>query len=237
MPTQITISYTTPNDEEFIGPFSSWRNVKTHYGAVGDGLADDTAAIQSALADLEVARNNGWSVLYFPAGTYKITSTLTTNRTNSNGYTGCQILGEDPATTTLAWGSETAANMFDLDGWYLKVGRLSFDGNNVAIVGLRRYDNFSTSCALVDLWFENLQTGIYFDGGSHGQAEQLVKRCHFANCSTAGVVTLGFHTLDIWVWNSLFTDCAFGIRCITGGSMPTKRLPALGDLRHRGRDQ
>jgi hypothetical protein len=217
VPTSVTVSYTTPNDEEFVGPFPSWRNVKADYGAVGDGIADDTTAIQSALSDLEVARNNGWSVLYFPAGTYKITSTLTTKRTNSNAYTGCQILGEDPATTTLSWGSETAANMFDLDGWYLKVGRLSLDGNKVAVAGLRRYGSFSTSCALVDLWFANLAIGIYFEGSLNGQAEQLVQRCHFSNCSKGGVVTLGFNTLDIWVWNSLFTDCVFGIKCSTGG--------------------
>ena len=33
--------------DEFVGPFPSWANVKTEYGAVGDGKADDTAAIQS----------------------------------------------------------------------------------------------------------------------------------------------------------------------------------------------
>jgi hypothetical protein len=215
MATSVTVSFTATNDEEFVGPFPSWRNVKTHYGAVGDGLADDTAAIQNALTELEVARENGWSVLYFPAGTYKITRTLTTNRTDDNGYKGCQILGEDPATTKLVWGSVTAENMFDLDGWYLKVGRLSFDGNNVAVFGLRRYNSWSTSCALVDLWFENLAIGIYFDGVGAGQAEQLVQRCHFVNCSS-GIVTLGQNSMDIWVWNSLFEDCEFGIKCITG---------------------
>lgn len=33
-------------DDEFVGPFASWFNVKTGMGAVGDGLADDTDAIQ-----------------------------------------------------------------------------------------------------------------------------------------------------------------------------------------------
>ncbi len=32
--------------EEFAGPFPSWKNVKTDYGAKGDGVTDDTAAIQ-----------------------------------------------------------------------------------------------------------------------------------------------------------------------------------------------
>ena len=32
-------------DEEFVGPFSSWRDLRRDYGAIADGHADDTAAI------------------------------------------------------------------------------------------------------------------------------------------------------------------------------------------------
>jgi hypothetical protein len=42
------------------------------YGAVGDGRADDTAAIQAAIAALSPVRR----VLYFPPGRYRVTSTL-----------------------------------------------------------------------------------------------------------------------------------------------------------------
>lgn len=42
------------------------------YGAIGDGVADDTDAIKDAIADLEI--NGG--VLYFPQGRYKISDTL-----------------------------------------------------------------------------------------------------------------------------------------------------------------
>jgi hypothetical protein len=45
------------------------------YGSVGDGTADDTAAINLAIAALNSA---GKGVLYFPAGTYKCTAALTT---------------------------------------------------------------------------------------------------------------------------------------------------------------
>src|SRR5437660_7129560 len=41
--------------DEFVGPFPSWTNVKTAYGAAGDGMADDTAAIQSGLDEVAVS--------------------------------------------------------------------------------------------------------------------------------------------------------------------------------------
>src|ERR1039457_6284629 len=65
--------------DEFVGPFPSWANVKTEFGAVGDGRADDTAAIQKAL---ETVRSQSFAkkVLYFPASTYRITATLKLER-------------------------------------------------------------------------------------------------------------------------------------------------------------
>ncbi len=44
---------TTPivPSEEFNGPFASWKNLKTDFGAVGDGKADDTAAIEAGKGD------------------------------------------------------------------------------------------------------------------------------------------------------------------------------------------
>lgn len=45
------------------------------YGATGDGTTDDTAAINLAIAALNAATKG---VLYFPAGTYKVTTALTT---------------------------------------------------------------------------------------------------------------------------------------------------------------
>lgn len=47
-------------------------NVKD-FGAVGDGLADDTAAIQAAI---DAAENAGGGTVYLPPGMYKTTSTI-----------------------------------------------------------------------------------------------------------------------------------------------------------------
>jgi Pectate lyase superfamily protein len=48
-------------------------NVKTQYGARGDGITDDTASIQSALN----AYPNGKRIIYLPNGTYLVSSTIT----------------------------------------------------------------------------------------------------------------------------------------------------------------
>jgi hypothetical protein len=47
-------------------------NVQQVYGAKGDGVTDDTAALQRAIADPD----NGFKVLYFPNGTYLVSDKL-----------------------------------------------------------------------------------------------------------------------------------------------------------------
>lgn len=65
-------------------PADSMPNIKTNYGAKGDGITNDTAAIQRALDDARV--ENGQALhadyygrpkaLFFPAGTYLVDDTL-----------------------------------------------------------------------------------------------------------------------------------------------------------------
>jgi Pectate lyase superfamily protein len=76
----------------------AWVSVKT-YGASGDGVHDDTAAINNALAALPA---NGGTI-YFPAGLYLITSTLTVSTTGTtfqgDGW-GSQIRYDGTSVTT-----------------------------------------------------------------------------------------------------------------------------------------
>lgn len=67
-------------------------NVK-EFGAVGDGVADDTAAIQAAITN---AKNANGGTVYFPAGTYRCASQLTIATA-----TGVRLLGEGGSTQTV----------------------------------------------------------------------------------------------------------------------------------------
>ncbi|HET6386084.1 MAG TPA: glycosyl hydrolase family 28-related protein [Armatimonadota bacterium] len=86
--------------DEFVGPFPSWANVKPDYGAVGDGKADDTAAIQKALEDVR-RKDSPKRALFFPAGVYRITHTLKLERISHNEPLGMSITGEDPVNTII----------------------------------------------------------------------------------------------------------------------------------------
>lgn len=63
------------------------------FGAVGNGIADDTAEIQAALVYASSLAGTGGCEVYFPAGTYLVTSTL-------NVVTNTKLSGGGAATLT-----------------------------------------------------------------------------------------------------------------------------------------
>jgi len=207
------------SDEEFIGPFADWVNVKATYGAVGDGVADDTAAIQRALNALaKYNAGTGPTVLYFPAGTYRITSTL---RMELN--LGANLIGADPGTTSIVWGGGANGTMLLTSGSFDTLfTRLTWDGNGIAGIGVAQWWNYTVdranyqgSIKHVDEVFQNLGIGIYGGrfGSSYGQgdSESLVLRVKFLNASIAGVNLGSPNAVDWWIWDSQFTNCARGV--------------------------
>ena len=118
------------SDEEFAGPFPSWANVKTMYGARGDGTTDDTAALQNALNDVGSAGKS--DVLYLPAGTYRITATL-----SHKAKKYVTVVGEHPERTKIVWAGPAGGTMYWANGvTYSRWGRITWDGAGVAGIGV-----------------------------------------------------------------------------------------------------
>ena len=195
--------------EEFVGPFPSWKNVKADYGAVGDGKADDTGAIQRGLDDLRLHKQS--NVLYFPAGTYRITKTVGTRRQAHTDCMGVTVVGEDPATTVIRWDGPEGQIMVLYDAWYSRISRLTLHGAGKAKVALAYGGGFSTYNETSDMVFQDVGDGMAMATGDNGQAENEVLRCTFRRCSGAGIRTNNFNSLDIWAWYCLFEDCGYGM--------------------------
>lgn len=202
------------SEEEFVGPFPSWCNLKRDYGAVGDGKTDDATALQRALDEL--TKHKKACVLYIPAGTYRLTVTVQTKRKEHTDCQGVAVIGEDPSSTILLWDGPADDTMFQWDAWYSQISRLTFEGRGRAGTGLRYGPAFSTYNETSDLVFRDIKNGLVFGGEkTNGQAENEVLRCRFVNCET-GVQTVNWNSMDIWVWYCQFEDCGRGIFNVMG---------------------
>jgi hypothetical protein len=205
---------TADDGEEFTGPFPSWRDLRRDYKAIGDGKADDTAALQRAFDDL--VKHQKACVLYVPSGTYRITQTIKTERKAHTDCQGIAVTGEDPATTTLVWDGASGGTMVQWDAWYSKISRLSLDAARRADICLQYGPAFSTYNETSDMVFKNAKTGLLFGGEKYkGQAENEVLRCQFLSCDN-GLMTAGWNSMDIWVWYCRFLNCGRGVHNIMG---------------------
>jgi hypothetical protein len=77
LPSGMSVAETSTDSDVTLslgGSISPVFNVKTLYGAAGDGTTDDTTAVRNAIVAASAA---GGGIVYLPAGTYKISGTLT----------------------------------------------------------------------------------------------------------------------------------------------------------------
>lgn len=226
---------TAQNMEEFNGPFASWANVKSRFGATGNGKTDDTQSLQAALDSLSntlTAFNTGdrgYMVVYLPAGTYRISRTL-----SLRGKIGVSIIGEDPENTVINWAGGNNDTMLWANGSaYFKIARVSWNGGKstgVEAIGIHwknRWDdgksksNAPLNIELSDMNFDNLLVGICggtfndANGTGNNDSEFTIRRCTFRKCEV-GLRITGFNALDYWVWNCSFINCRVGVFCVNG---------------------
>ncbi len=209
------------DDNEALGPFSSWADAQRDYGAKGDGVADDTAALQKALDDLGPKK----PALYLPAGRYRITHSLLLKGSPASGgfgLGGVALMGNTPETTQIIWAGPAGDPMLVQDGGFnSRYSRITWDGQGTAGYGVAHWWNatagtqFDGSPEHTDEIFKDMKIGIMAGrlGANYGQlnSEGQVRRVRFLRMSQAGVNTGSWNALDWWVWDSRFTDCARGV--------------------------
>ncbi len=192
-------------------PGSDWVNVKD-LGAVGDGVADDTAAIQQALD----AATSG-STVYLPAGTYRLTDTLRLEK--GGGIYGMLLVGHG-RDTHLVWDGPEGGQMILDDGVpYSRYVGMVLDGRGKAAVAFchKNSRRFETEVRHQHMAFLNCtDTGLLVDPARvQATAETLVENCLFENCKR-GVALLRFNEYD-WTFDGCeFRDCEIGVQCDHG---------------------
>ena len=102
------------------------------FGAVGDGVTDDTAAINAAIAVCKGGA--GKQTLYFPAGTYAFSETVSGFGLYVNA--AMKIVGDGPTRTILKNTSATGAGLRCASG-HIIVQDLTIDQNGSTGIGFR----------------------------------------------------------------------------------------------------
>jgi hypothetical protein len=140
------------------------------FGAVGDGITDDRAAIQTALGAMFGLSGISSGTIYFPYGRYKINAALGYEPVNKD----IKLLGDN---ATIQWGSATGAGMLTLNGNtnYIHIEGIIFDANNT---NSRIFQSYSASQSTARIFINNCQflntfattetpasLGCYIEGG------------------------------------------------------------------------
>ena len=173
------------------------------FGAVGNGIADDTAAIQSAIDAVEAA---GGGEVRLPSGTYKITAPLTlagqVNLVGDNLWS--TVINK--TTNTVGTGSNTA-----------RAGSITDSYAVDAIIILTHVDNgYNYDTQIRNLMLKKnaygaSSYGIYAPRCTHFLFGELL----ILNCQ------IGYHTFDSWMANLrnvTVQACAIGYRHADDGS-------------------
>lgn len=163
--------------------FADVVNVKD-FGAVGDGVTNDTAAIQAAIDYAGTAAGFG-RVVFIPAGRYRVTSTIYIRKNESNSVMlGVNVVGAGKENTTII-AVNPAYNVFQFQACQycgiegmtvISTGTVS-SGYCVAITVGSSSINFH--CYIKEMYIVYMYNGILVDNGTEAR---------ISNCNIGGLV-------------------------------------------------
>lgn len=202
--------------------FADQINVKD-FGAKGDGVTDDTAAIQAAFTAVASSSRKGGTVV-LPRGEYRISSTITAS---PNGQvTDVRVVGEAIDATALSWyGGDAPALLFAgrTRGLLIQSLRIEQKGTAGTGVGIQfAGDVIGTNHALGVL--EQVRVAYFNEGvalgdaSGHAVSEMELRHVQTNNCTT-GVVLRDTQTTNIWVRGLGISGNATGLKVINASSL------------------
>jgi hypothetical protein len=175
-------------------------NVKD-YGAVGDGVADDTAAIQAALNAVTV----GGRAVYLPAGRYKVTSTLTVTQD------GTTIFGDGA-------GNRVGGTQFSTS---TRIEAASSIAGSIILVQRAANDRPLQGVTLHDFTVDGGLFGTAVDGIIFRSNQGHIEHVHIWSCSGTGLRLLGY-TSPVWdTYDTTVTNCMIGYNAAAGAILDT----------------
>lgn len=201
------------------------------YGAVGDGVTDDTAAVQSAIDAAEAA---GGGTVYFPIGTYLITATLTIQTSK------VRLVGDGPLNsiiktagdiTLLSFGTGTTTWIYanGVENLNIVTSNASRTTNSKGIL-----IDYCRNFYLRDVIIQSVYYGVYIKGASDelhflsvtvkdaaaiyptygiyldGTTDDVVADfLFFHNCVLHGCTTAGFRAEGREFGDLILSNCSF----------------------------
>jgi len=175
------------------------------YGAVGDGIADDTAAIQAAIIAVGPS-----GTVRIPAGTF-LTSGISLGSTSLVGIGYASILKYTGITEAinLVSGSVWAGQIRDLK--IIKDGAIG--GTGISLTGL-------WMAAVQHCWIEGFAIGIDIDGGTVGNYFSLIDSNYLALNTTGIRLTGNVQSSNrITVSNNRISGSTTGIKGVAGANI------------------
>lgn len=118
-----------------------WLSVKS-FGAIGDGVADDTAAINTTIQSLPT----GGGTVHFPAGTYKISDNIISRN-------ALALVGEGSSSTVVYQSNTTKHGLLCNDQLYLTIQGLALVGPTTGTgigINLMRTNNAASNYIKMD---------------------------------------------------------------------------------------
>lgn len=175
-------------------------------GAIGDGVADDTQAIQNAI---DLCQNGG--TIYFPPGTYKVTSEFTL----SPAYTGIVFLGAGMGATTITANytgnvfNFTSTNNISLEYGGFVFRNMTIDGNASTINAFYIKNRANILIDFVEA--KNCSRAVMTadDNPANAVNDLTISNCRFVTCTNNSVLLRRCHGSRVFGTQMSSNDTSF----------------------------